>query len=75
MVVVFLAFVTSTEVFLKLMGVGMAAAIFVDATIVRMVLVPAVMQLLGRVNWWLPGWLDRLLPHLDAKLAPKAAES
>ena len=47
MVVVFLAFVTSTEVFLKLMGVGMATAILVDATIVRMVLVPAVMQLLG----------------------------
>src|SRR5215210_3092981 len=46
MVVVFLAFITSTEVFLKLMGVGMATAILVDATIVRMVLVPAVMQLL-----------------------------
>jgi putative drug exporter of the RND superfamily len=62
MVVVFLAFVFSTEVFLKLMGLGMATAIFVDATIVRMVLVPAVMQLLGNANWWIPGWLDRLLP-------------
>jgi len=65
MVVVFLAFVFSTEVFLKLMGVGMATAILVDATIVRMVLVPAVMQLMGRANWWIPGWLDRLLPRLD----------
>jgi RND superfamily putative drug exporter len=65
MVVVFLAFVFSTEVFLKLMGVGMATAILVDATVVRMVLVPAVMQLLGRANWWIPGWLDRLLPRLD----------
>jgi RND superfamily putative drug exporter len=65
MVVVFLAFVFSTEVFLKLMGLGMATAIFVDATVVRMVLVPAVMQLLGRANWWLPGWLDRILPRLD----------
>jgi putative drug exporter of the RND superfamily len=67
MVVVFLAFVFSTEVFLKLMGLGMATAIFVDATIVRMVLVPAVMQLLGRANWWIPGWLDRILPRLDGE--------
>jgi RND superfamily putative drug exporter len=65
MIVVFLAFVTSTMVFLKLMGVGMAAAILVDATIVRMVLVPAVMQLMGRANWWTPHWLDRLLPRFD----------
>jgi RND superfamily putative drug exporter len=72
MVVVFLAFVFSTEVFLKLMGVGMATAILVDATIVRMVLVPAVMQLLGRANWWIPRWLDRLLPRLDGDL-PRAA--
>jgi RND superfamily putative drug exporter len=69
MVVVFLAFVFSTEVFLKLMGVGMATAILVDATIVRMVLVPAVMQLLGRATWWIPGWLDRLLPRLDVEPA------
>jgi RND superfamily putative drug exporter len=66
MVVVFLAFVFSTEAFLKLMGVGMATAILVDATVVRMVLVPAVMQLLGRANWWIPRWLDRVLPRLDA---------
>jgi RND superfamily putative drug exporter len=68
MVVVFLAFVFSTEVFLKLMGVGMATAVLVDATIVRMVLVPAVMQLMGRANWWIPGWLDRLLPRLDGDI-------
>jgi RND superfamily putative drug exporter len=65
MVVVFLAFVFSTEVFLKLMGVGMATAILVDATVVRMVLVPSVMHLLGRANWWIPSWLDRVLPRLD----------
>ena len=69
MVVVFLAFLATPEVFLKLMGIGMATAIFVDATIVRMVLVPAVMQLLGRANWWLPGWLDRRLPRLDVERA------
>jgi RND superfamily putative drug exporter len=65
MVVVFLAFVTSDEVFLKLFGIGLATAVFVDATIIRMVLVPAFMQLVGRWNWWIPGWLDRALPRLD----------
>ena len=69
MVVVFLAFVFSSEVFLKLMGVGMATAILVDATIVRMVLVPAVMQLLGSANWWIPKWLDRALPRFEPKHA------
>jgi RND superfamily putative drug exporter len=71
MVVVFLAFIFSTEVFLKLMGLGMATAILVDATVVRMVLVPAVMQLMGRANWWIPRWLDRVLPRLDGDL-PRA---
>jgi RND superfamily putative drug exporter len=70
MVVVFLAFVFSTEVFLKLMGVGMATAILVDATVVRMLLVPAVMQLLGRATWWIPSWLDRILPRLDVEPGP-----
>jgi putative drug exporter of the RND superfamily len=46
-----------------------SAAILVDATIVRMVLVPAVMQLLGRANWWIPRWLDRALPRLDGDVA------
>ena len=69
MVAVFLAFVLSTEVFLKLMGIGMATAILVDATVVRMVLVPAVMQLMGRANWWLPGWLDRSLPRIEVERA------
>jgi RND superfamily putative drug exporter len=64
MVVVFLAFVTSGEIFLKLLGIGTATAVLVDATVVRMVLVPALMQLLGRANWWMPGWLDRAVPRL-----------
>ena len=63
MVAVFGAFALSPEVFLKLIGVGLATAILVDATVVRMVLVPAVMQLLGDRNWWLPQWLDRLIPR------------
>jgi RND superfamily putative drug exporter len=61
MVVVFLAFLAAPDVFLKLFGIGLAVAIFLDATIVRMVLVPAVMQLLGERSWWLPRWLDRVL--------------
>ena len=65
MIAVFAAFVPSPQIFLKVIGLGMASAILVDATIVRMLLVPAVMQLLGRAAWWLPGWLDRLLPNLD----------
>ena len=56
MVVVFLSFVTSGEIFFKLIGIGMATAILVDATVVRMVLVPALMQLFGRANWWVPSW-------------------
>jgi RND superfamily putative drug exporter len=70
MVVVFLAFVVSDEQFLRLFGVGMATAILVDATVVRMVLVPAVMQVLGRANWWIPRWLDRLVPRLDHEPVP-----
>jgi RND superfamily putative drug exporter len=46
-------------------GLGLAVAVFVDATLVRMVLVPATMRLLGDRNWWLPEWLDRILPNLD----------
>jgi RND superfamily putative drug exporter len=74
MVVVFLAFLAAPDVFLKLFGIGLAAAIFLDATIVRMVLVPAVMQLLGKWNWWIPNWLERLLPRLDVERVPIGAE-
>lgn len=64
MITVFLAFVPADDVLIKLFGVGLAAAIFVDATVVRMVLVPATMELLGDRNWWLPSWLDRLLSNI-----------
>jgi putative drug exporter of the RND superfamily len=74
MVAVFLAFLVSDEIFLKLLGVGMATAIFLDATVVRMVLVPPLMQLFGRANWWIPRWLDRRLPPLDVERAAVAAE-
>jgi RND superfamily putative drug exporter len=65
MVAVFLGFATEVDVVIKQLGLGMATAVLLDATVVRMVLVPATMSLLGRLNWWLPAWLDRLLPRLD----------
>jgi len=49
----------------KMVGLGLAVAILVDATIVRIVLVPATMKLMGDANWWIPRWLDRLLPTID----------
>ncbi|MGI8939729.1 MAG: MMPL family transporter [Iamia sp.] len=67
MVVVFGSFLLESDRVLKLMGTGLATAILLDATIVRMLLVPATMELLGDRNWWLPRWLDRLLPNLDVE--------
>ncbi|MEU7872661.1 MMPL family transporter [Dactylosporangium sp. NPDC049140] len=67
MVAVFVGFALDPDVTVKMIGVGMAVAVFVDATLVRLVLVPATMALLGRANWWLPRWLDRLLPHVDVE--------
>ncbi|GAC1316725.1 MAG: MMPL family transporter [Acidimicrobiales bacterium] len=72
MVSVFLTFVFQSEATAKLIGLGLATAILIDATIVRMVLVPATMELLGEANWWLPGWLDRLLPRLAVEGASVA---
>jgi RND superfamily putative drug exporter len=65
MVSVFLGFVLRNDPSAKMFGLGLAVAIFIDATVVRMLLVPAAMKLLGDVNWWLPGWLGRVLPVLD----------
>ena len=67
MVTVFLSFVLGDDVLGKMFGIGLAAAILIDATVVRMVLVPATMELLGDRNWWLPAWLDRLLPRIDVE--------
>jgi RND superfamily putative drug exporter len=62
MIAVFLAFVLNESTVVKMIGFGLAVAVLVDATVVRIVLVPATMVLLGHANWWLPRWLDRLLP-------------
>jgi RND superfamily putative drug exporter len=68
MICVFGAFVLGDDRSIKLFGLGLAVAVFLDATVVRLVLVPATMELLGDRNWWLPRWLDRLLPviHVEA---------
>ncbi|HEY1619813.1 MAG TPA: MMPL family transporter [Streptosporangiaceae bacterium] len=63
MVVVFTGFVATPDVSVKQIGLGLAVAVLVDATVVRLVLVPAVMELLGNANWWLPSWLGRILPR------------
>ncbi len=65
MVVVFSAFTFARLMEVKELGFSLAAAVFIDATLIRIVLVPAAMQLLGHWNWWLPGWLDRRLPRID----------
>ena len=64
MITVFLSFVLGQDVLAKMFGIGLASAVLIDATVVRMVLVPATMELLGDRNWWLPTWLDLLLPHV-----------
>ena len=78
MISVFLAFVPSQNVTIKMFGLGLASAELIDATLVRMVLVPATMSLLGRANWWLPSWLARILPRMDLEgtdvATPVAAE-
>jgi RND superfamily putative drug exporter len=76
MTVVFLSFVANPSALVKMIGLGLSTAIVLDATIVRMVMVPATMALLGRANWWLPGWLDRQLPQvsMEGTDAPRQPE-
>jgi putative drug exporter of the RND superfamily len=67
MVFVFGSFMLEQNRQIKLFGLGLAVAVLLDATLVRMVLVPATMELLGNRNWWLPRWLDRILPKLNVE--------
>jgi RND superfamily putative drug exporter len=67
MIAVFAGFIGSDESMIKMMGFGLAVAVFFDAFVVRMALVPAVLALLGRRAWWLPKWLDRVLPDVDVE--------
>ncbi|MFG2760956.1 MMPL family transporter [Streptomyces wuyuanensis] len=75
MVAVFLSFAVAEDPSTKMFGLGLATAIFIDATVVRMVLVPATMTLLGRTNWWLPKWLDWMLPRGPVDTDDTDAES
>ncbi len=67
MVVVFLAFVFGENHVIKLFGLGLAAAVFIDAMIIRTILIPSLMHLFGRANWYLPAWLDRSLPRISVE--------
>jgi RND superfamily putative drug exporter len=69
MVTVFLSFMIGEDRIIKLFGLGLASAVFIDAVIIRSVLVPAVMQLLDARAWWFPDWLDRILPRLHVEPA------
>ena len=69
MILVFAAFIYGGQITTQQIGLGFAAAIFADAYVARTVLVPSVMHMLGRANWWLPAWLDRRLPRLHVEPA------
>ncbi len=71
MILVFSAFILSGQQTIGEIGTGLAAAVLLDAFLLRTGLVPAVMHLSGRANWWLPGWLDRILPHLSIEPAAR----
>jgi len=77
MVVVFTSFVLDSDPTVKMLAIGMAAAVLIDASIVRMVLVPALMSILGAHAWWLPRWLDRVIPDLELEgpIEPAEGES
>lgn len=74
MVSVFAAFIVSDNIVVKMLGLGLAVSVLIDATVVRLLLVPAVMTLLGRHAWWTPRWLDRIMPHIDAEGGGAVAE-
>jgi len=67
MISVFSSFLLGDDPTIKMFGLGLAIAVLLDATVVRMVIVPAIMSLVGKAAWWLPGWLDRALPNLDVE--------
>jgi putative drug exporter of the RND superfamily len=74
MVFLFGSFLLEADRLIKLFGLGLAVAVLLDATVIRMLLVPATMELLGDANWWIPRWLDRILPkvHVEGQSDPLA---
>ena len=73
MIFVFASFIFGGSIVIEQFGVGLAGAVLIDAFIIRTVLVPAVMHLSGKANWWLPGWLDKILPQLSVEPAAPPA--
>jgi putative drug exporter of the RND superfamily len=71
MVFLFGSFLLETDRIIKLFGLGLAVAVLLDATIIRMLLVPATMELLGDKNWWMPRWLDKALPKVNVEGSPE----
>jgi putative drug exporter of the RND superfamily len=70
MISVFFAFLASDDVVIKMLALGLGVSVLIDATLIRLVVVPCAMFLLGSGNWWLPAWLDRILPHLEPEPEP-----
>jgi RND superfamily putative drug exporter len=73
MISVFAAFLLTPDVEIKMFAVGLTVAVLIDASVVRMILVPATITLMGDANWWLPRWLERRLPRVDVEGAGIAA--
>jgi RND superfamily putative drug exporter len=69
----FFALSTGPGLDIKLFGIGLAAGVIIDATLIRLLLVPSSMQLLGRWNWWLPAWIAKLLRTTPSPLEPRSA--
>ncbi|MHA2233552.1 MAG: MMPL family transporter, partial [Candidatus Hodarchaeales archaeon] len=65
MVATFGVFIFSNIVFMQMVGLALAVAVIVDATLIRTIILPSAMKLLGKWNWWLPEWLDRIIPKID----------
>jgi RND superfamily putative drug exporter len=74
MICVFFAFLASDDVVIKMLALGLGVSVLIDATLIRLVVVPCAMFLLGAGNWWLPAWLDRILPHLEPQPATAPTE-
>jgi RND superfamily putative drug exporter len=66
---VFFAFLLSTNVVVKMLALGLGASVIIDATVIRLLIVPSLMFLFDTANWWTPSWLDRALPHLEPDTA------
>ncbi|HEX5120106.1 MAG TPA: MMPL family transporter [Pseudonocardiaceae bacterium] len=73
MICVFLAFLASPTVVIKMLALGLGISVLIDATLIRLVIVPCAMFLMGKANWWLPAWLDRILPHIEPEPEPEPA--